>query len=67
MTATATSVVTTGANSAVRKKPLKRASFECSSSAAPSDAAIDSGTPTTTKYSVLPNACQNSGVSSSRA
>ena len=49
MTATATSVVTTGAKSAVRKKALKRTSLECRSRAAPKEAAIDSGTPMTTK------------------
>ena len=47
--ATATSVVTTGAKRATRKNDLKRASFEFNSSAAPSETAIDSGTPTTTK------------------
>jgi hypothetical protein len=62
MTATATSVVTTGANSAVRKNGLNQATREFSSSAAPSEAPIDNGTPTATKYRVLPSACQNSGV-----
>jgi len=61
MTATATSVVTTGANSAVRKNALKRTSGDCSNTAQPSERAIDSGTPTTTKYSVLPSDFQNSG------
>jgi hypothetical protein len=57
-------VVTTGANSAVRNSPLKRATGEFSSSAVPSDAAIDSGTPTTTKYSVFQSDFQNSGACS---
>lgn len=65
ITATATTVVTTGANNAVRNTGLKRASFECSSNAAASDTKIDSGTPATTKYSVLPSAFQNSGLPSS--
>ncbi len=58
-------MVTTGAKNAVRKNGLKRPSFECSSNAAPSDIAIDSGTPTITKYIVLPSAFQNSGLCNS--
>ena len=49
---------------AVRKNGLNTPSLEFSSSAAPSDTAIDSGTPTTTKYKVLPSAFQNSGLRS---
>ena len=67
ITATATTVVTTGAKYAVRKNGLKRLRRESSSIAAPSDTAIDSGTPTTTKYVVLPSASQNSGSRSSVA
>ena len=49
MTATATSVVTTGVKRAVRKKLFARASGELRSNAAPSEAPMDSGTPTATK------------------
>jgi hypothetical protein len=54
-------VVTTGAKSAVRKKALARTTEAFSSSAAPSETAIESGTPTTTKYIVLPRAFQKRG------
>jgi hypothetical protein len=65
ITATATTVVTTGAKNAVRKNALNRPSLECSSNAAPSDNATDSGTPTMTKYRVLPSDFQNNGFCSS--
>jgi hypothetical protein len=44
---------------------LNLPSFEFTSSAAPSDAQMDSGTPNATKYSVLPSDFQNSGSCSS--
>jgi len=59
-------VVTTGANSAVRNAPRARTSRAFSRTAEPSDTAIDSGAPTTTKNKVLRSADQNSGVASSR-
>jgi hypothetical protein len=49
MTATATSVVTTGAKSAVRNAAWNRVTLEWRRSAVPNDTPIDSGTPTTTK------------------
>src|SRR5690348_8809935 len=61
ITATATTVVTTGANSAVRNSGFIRAAEEFSSSAVPSETSIESGTPTTTKYSVCQSAAQNNG------
>ncbi|MNN85276.1 hypothetical protein D3C81_2025440 [compost metagenome] len=57
-------MVTTGANNAVRNSALKRAAGALSSIAAPSDKVMESGTPTTTKYAVLPSAFQNIGVCS---
>jgi hypothetical protein len=51
----------------VRKNGCQRAKRESSSRAAASDRPIDTGTPTTTKYSVLTRACQKSGVCSSWA
>ena len=53
-----------GAKNAVRKNGFNRPSLECSNNAAPSDRATDNGTPTTTKYSVLPRVFQNNGLRS---
>ena len=57
-------VVTTGAKKAVRNTPRRRVSGASSRSAAASDAASDSGTPSTTNTAVLPSAFQNMGVAS---
>ena len=65
-TATATSVVTTGAKYTVRNRPRSFATLEFTSSAAPSETPRDSGTPSATKYKVLPSDFQNSGSCSRR-
>ena len=61
ITATATSVVTTGVKNAVRKKPFHRTSFDCIIRAAASETPIERGPPIRRNSSVFRNAFQNRG------